>query len=83
MAFTAATAAVVIRERCSCGARFETDEPDAIRLVREWRRKHTCIDPEPEVQAMGGGNAQVEQPIGFAINGLDYPARKHDPWEDE
>ena len=30
----------MIREVCSCGAEFETDEDGAVRLLREWRRRH-------------------------------------------
>jgi hypothetical protein len=30
----------MIREVCSCSAEFETDEENAIALVREWRKKH-------------------------------------------
>ena len=30
----------MIRERCSCGAEFETDEAHAVKLLREWRREH-------------------------------------------
>jgi hypothetical protein len=54
-----------------------------MRIMREWRKKHVCSSSDAEVQAIGGGSAQVEQQIGFAIDGLDYPARRMDPWEDE
>jgi hypothetical protein len=30
----------MIREVCSCGAEFETDDRDAIALVKNWRRTH-------------------------------------------
>jgi len=30
----------MIREVCSCGAEFETDDRDAIALVKSWRRSH-------------------------------------------
>jgi hypothetical protein len=30
----------MIREVCSCGAEFETDDRDAIALVKSWRRTH-------------------------------------------
>jgi hypothetical protein len=30
----------VIREVCSCGAEFETDDREAIALVKSWRRSH-------------------------------------------
>ncbi len=32
--------ASVIRERCSCGAEFETDEEKAVSMLREWRKVH-------------------------------------------
>jgi len=30
----------MIREVCSCGAEFETDQSNAVRLLREWRDVH-------------------------------------------
>jgi hypothetical protein len=30
----------MIREVCSCGAEFETDDRDAIILVKNWRKYH-------------------------------------------
>jgi hypothetical protein len=30
----------MIREVCSCGAEFETDDRDAVDLVKSWRRTH-------------------------------------------
>jgi len=30
----------LIREVCSCGAEFETDDREAITLVKSWRRTH-------------------------------------------
>jgi hypothetical protein len=34
----------MIRETCSCGAEFETDDRDAIQLVKSWRRTHKHAD---------------------------------------
>jgi len=34
----------MIRETCSCGAEFETDDRDAISLVKSWRRSHKHSD---------------------------------------
>lgn len=34
----------MIREVCSCGAEFETDDRDAIDLVKNWRRTHKHSD---------------------------------------
>jgi len=30
----------MIREVCSCGAEFETDDRDSVVLVKNWRRTH-------------------------------------------
>jgi hypothetical protein len=30
----------MIRETCSCGAEFETDDREAIELVKVWRKSH-------------------------------------------
>lgn len=30
----------MIRETCSCGAEFESDLPEQVALVKNWRRSH-------------------------------------------
>lgn len=58
----------MIRERCSCGSKFESDAVEAIKLWREWRRKHPCTErPEP-IEASTTANTQVETTLGFAPN---------------
>lgn len=55
----------MIRERCGCGAEFETDERDPVKLLAEWRKWHKCPDlPEPERM---GGTAQVETAPDYTI----------------
>ena len=34
----------MIREVCSCGAEFETDHPDQVDLVKNWRKSHKHFD---------------------------------------
>ena len=36
----------MFRERCACGAEFETDETNGLQLLREWRKQHKCL-PQP------------------------------------
>jgi hypothetical protein len=38
----------MIRETCSCGAEFETDDRDAIILVKNWRKTHKHSDKPSE-----------------------------------
>lgn len=58
---------------CSCGAEFETDDRDAIELVKNWRRTHKHSD-KPAKADSGGASVlsstdtatlgfQPEQPI--------------------
>jgi hypothetical protein len=64
--FMAVTVAV-LRERCACGAEIETDERNAIDLVRDWRDSHACPDkPDDDYQPIGGV-AQVEQAPDYTI----------------
>lgn len=44
----------MIREVCSCGAEFETDDRDAIDLVKNWRRTHKHSDKP--TKAEGGSS---------------------------
>lgn len=37
----------MIREVCSCGAEFETDDRDSVILVKNWRRTHKHSDRQP------------------------------------
>lgn len=65
----------MIRERCSCGAKFESDALEAIKLWREWRRKHPCPDRETYEPGNSTANTQIEQaPLGFAPNA--HPGRQ-------
>jgi hypothetical protein len=33
----------MVRERCVCGAEFESNLKEAVRLLKEWRRVHKCV----------------------------------------
>lgn len=69
----------MLRERCSCGAEFETDDKEAIRLVREWRKKHACVHEDVQ-DTPTSGLADTTISLGFQPGEL--PARITDPWED-
>lgn len=73
-----------ISERCSCGASIKLEDEQALTVVREWRRKHKCLESEDDVQAVYGSSAQVENAIGFTATGLNDPARSPYPdWDDD
>jgi hypothetical protein len=71
----------VIAETCSCGAKFKTDEDNPIVLVREWRKKHNCLEGAVEVR-----DIETSSIIGFSADyrgtGLDIPAKEYDPWDE-
>ena len=50
----------MIREVCSCGAEFETDDREAITLVKSWRKTHKHSDkphtPDTSVIQIQGDN---------------------------
>lgn len=72
----------MIEERCSCGARFKTDESEAVKLVRDWRRNHVCVSRDEISDTPTSGSAQVEMAIGFQPREMPFP--NHEPdWEDE
>jgi hypothetical protein len=72
----------MIRERCSCGSKFESDSVEAIKLWREWRRKHPCTERQDLIdQANTSAETKIETiAIGFAPNW--HPGRQ-DPGLDE
>jgi hypothetical protein len=41
----------MIREVCSCGAEFETDDREAIMLVKAWRKAHKHSEKTIEAPA--------------------------------
>jgi hypothetical protein len=76
---------VKISESCSCGASIKLDDANAVRLVREWRKKHNCSSVEnDEVSAVHGGSSDNQvSTIGFMATGIYDPPRSPYPEEDE
>ena len=73
----------MIAESCSCGAKIKTDDAQAIKLVREWRRKHTCNDNSDSietVEAVNGGVSETTIALGFQPG--EMPAKIYDPFDD-
>jgi hypothetical protein len=54
----------MIREVCSCGAEIETDEHDAVVLVKSWRKSHKHTEKPQEAQ---GGLIQVTSDSQVAL----------------
>jgi len=49
----------MVRERCSCGAEFETDEKSALQLLKSWRTTHLHLVSEPSTFV--NVSSQIEQ----------------------
>ena len=57
----------MIRETCSCGAEFETDDREAIELIKSWRRthKHTSKPSTTAVERDSSLLSNTEVSLGF------------------
>jgi hypothetical protein len=56
----------MIREVCSCGAEFETDDRDAIALVKSWRRSHKHADKPSRVEPRDSSSvSNTDIALGF------------------
>lgn len=56
----------MIRETCSCGAEFETDDREAIELVKQWRRSHKHADKPAKADSRDSSTlSNTDVALGF------------------
>ena len=56
----------MIRETCSCGAEFETDDRDAIELIKSWRRNHKHADKPSKTDSRDSSTlSNTDVALGF------------------
>lgn len=70
----------MIREVCSCGAEFETDEQNSVRLVKDWRANHRHETSTPQ------RDTTIEATLGFQaeLSSKELHRTSHEyPWEDK
>jgi len=66
----------MIREVCSCGAEFETDDRDAVELVKTWRRTHKHTDKPSKADSRDSSTlTNTDVALGFQA--------LYDPYNDE
>jgi len=66
----------MIREVCSCGAEFETDDRDAVQLVKTWRRTHKHTDKPSKADSRDSSTlTNTDVALGFQAI--------YDPYNDE
>jgi hypothetical protein len=75
---------VKVSETCSCGASFgiEVKAENAIRWVREWRRKHHCPAQEEEDPGSAALNAFIDMAEEHTVPEMQIGFR-YFPEEDE
>lgn len=62
----------MIREVCSCGAEFETDDRDAIQLVKSWRRTHKHSE-KPSNAPTSDGSILSDTQVSLGFQALYEP----------
>jgi hypothetical protein len=70
----------MIREVCSCGAEFETDDRDAVILIKNWRRTHKHAEKAVEAP-VGPFQVQSDSQVALGFQAL-YDPLNDDSWED-
>jgi hypothetical protein len=64
----------MIREVCSCGAEFETDDREAVELVKHWRKTHRHSD---KPSATNTGDLSVLSNTDIAL-GFQVPDKRYE-----
>lgn len=70
----------MIREVCSCGAEFETDDRDAVALVRSWRKTHKHSE---KPQATDTSVVQIQGDNQVALGFQAIYDQYNDPLDDD
>ena len=73
----------MISEACSCGASFQAERSDELKLLNNWRTNHKCRS-EGNLAIIDNSRSEHSGPIGFMATGLVDPARSPYPdWDDD
>ena len=62
----------MIREVCACGAEFETDDREAIQLVKSWRRTHKHSN-KPSNAPTSDGTITSDTQVALGFSALYEP----------
>lgn len=72
----------MIAETCQCGAAFQAERSDELKLLNAWRTGHKCLPVEGSLAIVDSSRSETA-PIGFLATGLVDPARSPYPeWEE-
>ena len=67
----------MIRETCSCGAEFETDDREAIELIKSWRRTHKHSDKPSKPDSRDSSTLSDNQ-VALGFQALYDPLKDED-----
>jgi magnesium-transporting ATPase (P-type) len=67
----------MIRETCSCGAEFETDDREAIELVKSWRKTHKHSDKPSKADSRDSSTLSDNQ-VALGFQALYDPLKDED-----
>jgi hypothetical protein len=72
----------MISETCGCGAAFQAERADELKLLNSWRTNHKCRS-EGNLAIIDTSRNETSNPIGFLATGLvDPPRSPYEPDED-
>lgn len=73
----------MLSETCVCGASFQAERSDELKLLNSWRTNHKCRI-EGNLAIVDNSRSEHSGPLGFMATGLTDPARSPYPdWDDE
>ena len=74
----------MISETCGCGAAFQAERQDELKLLNTWRTNHKCR-AEGNLAIIDTSRNETSNPIGFLATGLVDPSRSpYEPeWDDD
>jgi hypothetical protein len=62
----------MIREVCSCGAEFETNNKDSKALVKDWRKNHRHTE-KPAMPEQGHGSILSSNEVALGFQAIYKP----------
>ena len=74
----------MISETCVCGAQFQAERSDELKLLNTWRTNHKCRPQEGSLAIVDNARSEHSGPIGFMATGIIDPARSPYPeWSED
>lgn len=73
----------MISESCGCGASFQAERSDELKLLNAWRTNHQCKDTG-NLAIIDTARSEHSGPLGFMATGItDNPRSPYPDWDDD